>query len=290
MAADFGLERRRGSWHYRADMYAHAVITGASSGFGAAFARRLAEQSAHLVLVARRADRLQELAEELRKARPALQVTVCPCDLSDEAARAELAQYLTALPAGSLLLVNNAGMGDYGELLTAEPARVRMQLQLNMAAPVELAHAVLPRLTEQGGGIINLASLAADLFIPDFALYAASKAFVASFSEALRLELRQAGVPVLAVCPGPVHTEFGEVARRHGCSNGYSSFKKWFYTSVDTVVDGSLAALVRGKARYYPSLKIRFAAAVVRCLPLCLLRAVMGCRPRRISKLNPPAA
>lgn len=271
-------------------MYDHAVITGASSGFGRTFARRLAEQSAHLVLVARRAERLQELAAELQATRPALRVTVCPCDLADEAARTALARQLVALPQGSLLLVNNAGMGDYGELLTADPARVRMQLQLNMAAPAELAHAVLPRLAEQGGGIINLASLAADLFIPDFALYAASKAFVASFSEALRLELRQAGVPVLAVCPGPVHTEFGEVARRNGCSNGYSSFKKWFYTSVDTVVDGSLAALARGCARYYPSFKIRLAGALVRNLPLWVLRAVMGRRPRRVSKLTPPAA
>lgn len=271
-------------------MYAHAVITGASSGFGAAFARRLAGLSAHLVLVARRAERLNALAEELKTAHPALQVTVHPCDLADEAARAELAQALVALPAGPLLLVNNAGMGDYGELLTADPARVRMQLQLNMLAPVALAHAVLPRLAEQGGGIINLASLAADLFIPDFALYAASKSFVASFSEALRLELRHAGVPVLAVCPGPVHTEFGEVARRSGCSNGYSSFKKWFYTSVDTVVDGSLAALARGKARYYPSFKIRLVGALVRNLPLCVLRAVMGRRPRRVRQLNSPAA
>lgn len=271
-------------------MYAHAVITGASSGFGKAFARRLAGQSAHVVLVARRAERLHALAAELQAEHPALRVTVCPCDLADEPARAALCRQLAALPAGSLLLVNNAGMGDYGEVATADPARVRMQVQLNVAAVADLARAVLPRLKEQGGGMVNLASLAADLFIPDFALYAASKAFVASFSEALRLELRGSGVPVLAVCPGPVHTEFGDVARRSGCSNGYSSFKKWFYTPVDTVVDGSLAALARGRARYYPSLKIRLVAAVLRNLPLALLRAVMSRRPRRVTHLTPPQA
>lgn len=267
-------------------MYSHAVITGASSGFGAAFARRLAATCPHLVLVARRGELLEELAAELRAAHPALQVTVRPCDLADEAARAALCGELVALPQGSLLLVNNAGLGDYGELATAARERVRTLLQVNVMAVAELAHAVLPRLKEQGGGIINLASLAADVFIPDFALYAASKSFVASFSEALRLELRGTGVPVVAVCPGPVHTGFGDVARREGHSNGYSSFKKWFYTPVSVVVDGSLSALARNRARYYPSLKIRLTALLLRNLPLSLVRLVMGHRPRRVKKLS----
>ncbi|MEE1265644.1 MAG: SDR family NAD(P)-dependent oxidoreductase, partial [Akkermansia sp.] len=136
---------------------------------------------------------------------------------------------------------------------------------------------------EQGGGIINIASLAADLFIPDFAIYAASKAFVASFTEAIRLEVRKAGVPVLAVCPGPVHTGFGDVARRSGCTNGYSSFKKWVYTSIPTVVNGSLDALRRNQARYYPSRRIRLIGWLLRNTPLWLMRGIMGLRPRKVA-------
>lgn len=273
--------------------YAHGVITGASSGFGAAFAHRLAGRCAHLVLVARRAELLESLAAELRAAHEGLSVTVRPCDLSQEAERAALGAELAALPAGRLLLVNNAGLGDYGSFATSAPERNRLLLQVNIMAVTELARAVVPRLEEQGGAIVNLASLAADVFIPDFALYAASKAYVASFSEALRLELRGAGVPVLAVCPGPVHTGFGDVARRSGCTNGYSSFKKWFYTPIDTVVDGALAALDRGQARYYPSKRIRLVGFIARNVPLALLRAVMGRRPRKVSPLpssDSPAA
>lgn len=270
--------------------YAHGVITGASSGFGEAFAHRLAGRCAHLVLVARRAELLESLAAKLRAAHEGLSVTVRPCDLADEAARAELGAELAALPAGRMLLVNNAGLGDYGSFATSAPERNRLLLQVNVMAVTELARAVVPRLEAQGGAIINLASLAADVFIPDFALYAASKAYVASFSEALRLELRGAGVPVLAVCPGPVHTGFGDVARRNGCTNGYSSFKKWFYTPIDTVVDGALAALDRGAARYYPSKRIRLVGLIARNAPLALLRAVMGRRPRKVAPLPPSDA
>ncbi len=266
--------------------YAHAVITGASSGFGEAFARRLSGVCAHLVLVARRGEILQGLAEELSASHPDLQVTVIPCDLSDEAARSSLMHELIALPEGRLLLVNNAGLGDYGEYAASKPERNRCMLQVNVVAVAELTRALLPRMQKQGGGIINIASLAADLFIPDFAIYAASKAFVASFSEAIRLELRADGVPVVAVCPGPVHTGFGDVARRHGCTNGYSPFKKWFYTPIPTVVNGAVSALERCKARYYPSLRIRLAGLLVRNLPLWVLRLVMGRRPRQVSPLD----
>lgn len=266
--------------------YTHVVITGASSGFGAAFARRLAGECAHMVLIARRGEVLQKIADELKSDTPGLEVTVRSCDLSDATARAELCTELVNLSEGKLLLVNNAGLGDYGEYALSAPERNHRMLQVNVVTVAELTRALLPRMKGQGGGIINIASLAADVFIPDFAVYAASKAFVASFSEAVRLELLGAGVPVVAVCPGPVHTEFGEVARRHGCSNGYSPFKKWFYTPIPTVVNGAVKALECGKARYYPSLRIRLAGLLVRNLPLWVLRTVMGRRPRKVSSID----
>jgi short-subunit dehydrogenase len=163
-------------------MYGHVIITGASSGFGIAFARRLVGECAHMVLVARRKDVLMELADELRAANSSLNVTVHACDLASPGARAQLVEYLTELPEGKTLLINNAGLGDYGEYVTSTPERNNQMLQVNVLAVAELTRAVLPRLVKQGGGIINIASLAADLFIPDFAIYAASKAFVASFT------------------------------------------------------------------------------------------------------------
>ncbi len=267
-------------------MYGHVIITGASSGFGMAFARRLVGECAHMMLVARREEVLSELADELRAANSSLQVTVHACDLASQHARERLIQSIESLPAGKTLLINNAGLGDYGEYLSSAPKRNHQMLHVNVLAVAELTRAVLPRLVEHGGGIINIASLAADLFIPDFAIYAASKAFVASFSEAVRLELRKTGVPVLAVCPGPVHTGFGDVARRSGCTNGYSSFKKWVYTSIPTVVNGALDALHHNKARYYPSTRIRLIAWFLRNMPLGLMRWVMGMRPRKVSPLK----
>lgn len=267
-------------------MYGHVIITGASSGFGMAFARRLVGECAHMVLIARRKDILTELADELRAADSGLNVTICACDLASQEARRELVATIEGLPEGKTLLINNAGLGDYGEYATSTVERNNEMLQVNVLAVAELTRAVLPRMIQQGGGIINIASLAADLFIPDFAIYAASKAFVASFTEAVRLEVRKAGIPVVAVCPGPVHTGFGNVARRDGCTNGYSSFKKWVYTSVPTVVNGALAALAENKPRFYPSRRIRFIAWLLRNTPLGLLRLVMGLRPRKVERIR----
>lgn len=239
-----------------------------------------------MVLVARRRDVLMELSDELRAANPSLKISVLGCDLASEPARAQLVQRLQELPPGKTLLINNAGLGDYGEFKSSTPERNHQMLHVNVLAVTELTRAMLPRMVEQGGGIINIASLAADLFIPDFAIYAASKAFVASFSEAIRLEVRKAGVPVVAVCPGPVHTGFGDVARRSGCTNGYSSFKKWVYTSVPTVVNGALEALAHNKPRFYPSRRIRLIGWLLRNTPLGLMRLVMGLRPRKVEAIQ----
>ncbi len=267
-------------------LYQQVIVTGASSGLGAAFARRLAGECERLVLIARREGVLQALADELRGQHPSLEVQVEPCHLDEPAARAALMERLLKLPPSRTLLINNAGLGDYGEILTSEESRNRQMMQVNMEALVELSRALLPRLTTQGGAIVNMASLAAELPIPDFAVYAASKAFVASFSEALRLELRSYGVPVLAVCPGPVHTGFGEASRRSGCSGDGSPFKKWFYTPVGTVVEASLKALKHDRPRCYPSLRVTLSAGIIRLLPLFLLRRVMSLRPRRTHSLS----
>lgn len=264
--------------------YARIIITGASSGLGEAYSEALARDEAEVILIARRQDRLEQLAERLRASHPSVVPRVLPCDLADPAARAQLTATLAALPPAPTLLINNAGLGDYGDLSSADPQKLNRMMQVNMLAVVELTRALLPCLQQCGGGIIHISSLAADLFIPDFALYAASKSFVASFSEALRLELKQHGIPVLAVCPGPVHTEFGSVARRPGHDKGDIPLKSYLYTPIRTVVQQSLRALAAGKARCYPSTKIALAGYLLRLMPLWLLRLILSTRPRRIKR------
>jgi len=263
--------------------FKRVIITGASSGFGAAYARRLAAASTSIVLIARREEKLRELQQELSAAHPQLQVQICPCDLSQAAEREILiADLLKHTGTGAILLINNAGLGDYGDFSESEYERTRQMMEVNMIALTQLSHALIPQLKVQGGAIINIASLAADSFIPDFAVYAATKAYVAYLSEALHIELRQDGIPVLAVCPGPVHTGFGIVARREGFTGNMLPLKLCFDTSVKTVIDGSLKALSAGKSRYYPSLKVRAMALLVRNTPLCLLRCILSFRPRRV--------
>lgn len=272
--------------------YERIIITGASSGLGAAFARALAQAVAapcEMLLVARRQERMQELAHELQAQRPGSVVRVMACDLADPAARGELAEQLAALPARRCLLINNAGLGDYGEFATSEPRKNTQLMQVNMLAAVELTRALLPGLLASGGDIVNTASLAADVALPDFALYAASKAFMTSFSEGLRLELRRHGIRVLAVCPGPVHTEFGSVAQRPGHDRGDMPLKQCFYTPAEAVVQAALRALKAGKARCYPGAKIWLSSCLLRLLPLWVHRMIMSARPRKTKQLDHPA-
>lgn len=266
--------------------YERIMITGASSGLGEAFARTLAgSKPREMVLIARRRERLEALVGELRTLHPELVVQVAPCDLASPAARAELTEQWSALPPARTLLINNAGLGDYGDFASSDPTKTNSLLQVNMLAVVELTRALLPQMLRCGGSIINIASLAADLPLPDFALYAASKSFVASFSEGLRLELRGSGVRVLAVCPGPVHTEFGSVAQRPGLSKGSIPLKKFFYTSIPQVVQSTLRALAAGRARCYPGGKIWLSGCLLRLMPLWLLRRILSTRPRRVAPI-----
>ena len=269
--------------------YSTVVITGASSGFGKAFAYRVAEsrsrqacaQELRFVLIARSEDKLKALADDLT-GKYGCDVVVLPCDLADGAARASMLQTVSALRSDWMMLMNNAGLGDYGEFCTSEPERNHRMIEVNMTALVETTRAMLPAmLAARNAYIVNVASLAGDLAIPDFAMYAASKAFVTSFSEALRIELAKTQVHVTAVCPGPSHTGFGDVARRTGKSKKEVPFRKWFYTSVECVVDSAYRAVLVNKARCYPSLKIRLVGLFVRNAPLWLLRLIMGSRPRK---------
>ena len=262
-----------------------ALITGASSGLGAEFVRQLAPKVRRLHLVARREDRLLLLRAESMAACPNLEsVEIHAVDLGDEEARARL---LDAVGGTVDLLINNAGMGDYGAFDDSDWPKVRAMMELNMTALVHLSHGVLAGMkARKKGGIVNISSLASMLFIPDFAVYAATKAFVTQFSEALRLEARGDGVAVVAVCPGPVPTEFGQQARRAGEKRTEIPSYGFFYATPQQVVAEALEALERGRALVFPSLKVRLAAWLLRSMPRLALRAILAGRPRKSTKVS----
>lgn len=261
--------------------YETVLITGASAGLGEEFAMQLAGSTAHIILTARRVDRLREVAQRIEYGCPGIQVSVIAADLAKESDRNQLVAELSYAGIVPDLLVNNAGLGDYGDFATAEWSRLKAMLRVNIEALTHLTHCLLPGMIARGSGaILNVSSLASLLPIPDFAVYAATKAYVTSFSEALRIELREHGIRVLALCPGPVHTEFGNFARR---SDGGREMpgREFFYVPKEQVVAEGLAALELGSARVFPAWKTAWAAAAISVLPMVLLRLALSRRPRK---------
>ena len=188
------------------------IVTGASSGIGAELARRLAAHGHDLVLVARRADRLEELAEELR-GEHGREILVHAADLTSAAAREGLLGFVADAGRTISGLCNNAGFGLAGRAWERDLEQSHEMVELNVVALHDLTLLVVPELVRAGtGAVLNVASVAAYQPLPGMAAYAATKAFVAAFSEALHAELSGTGVSVTTLYPGPVPTEFGENA------------------------------------------------------------------------------
>ncbi len=265
--------------------YQRVIITGASSGFGMEFARRAGASCSQMILVARRVELLEDLKRELQAAFEKIEVECICCDLADESARNSLIEKLSAPCSGNTLLINNAGLGDYGEFAHSDAQRNKQMMMVNMVALTDITHALLPQMEKEGGAIINISSLASEFFLPDFAVYAATKAYVSAFSEALRLECRDKNIPILTVCPGPVHTGFGETARRDGYTGNTVPGKDYLSTSIAVVVNGSLRALQCNKARYFPSIKVKLFALLMHFTPRWVQRLILTMRPRRVSQL-----
>jgi short-subunit dehydrogenase len=246
-----------------------AVITGASAGIGRELARQLASRAKLLVLVARRRDRLEELRSELLAKNQALRVEIREVDLSNLDQTMELAGWLAKEPID--FLVNNAGLGDHGSFATADPSRVNEQVQVNVLALTALTRAVLSRMIAQKrGAILNVSSSAGFLPIPEIAVYAATKAYVTSFSEAIRAETREHGISVTALCPGPVQTEFAEVADRE--KGGRKPRKSFVHVTVEKVARAGLDAIEHDKALVIPGFAIKLVMTITRVLPLPVLR------------------
>ncbi|WP_018973847.1 SDR family NAD(P)-dependent oxidoreductase [Rudaea cellulosilytica] len=242
-----------------------ALVTGASAGIGAEFARQLAASGHALVLTARRADRLAALAEEL-KAAHGVQVDCIAADLADPHTPAALCDELARRGLAIDVLINNAGYGVPGSLLS-QPWQVHADfIQVLMTAPVELAWRLLPGMRERGyGRIVNVASLAGHVPAPaGHTLYAASKAYLIKFSQALALENRARGVHVCALCPGFTYSEFHDVT---GSRALVSQMPKWLWMQADRVVREGLAAVERGDAVYIPGRVNRTIKGLIKLLP-----------------------
>jgi short-subunit dehydrogenase len=218
-----------------------ALVTGASAGIGAEFARQLAARGMHLVLVARRLDMLDELAAELHS-KHATRCEVVACDLSQPGEVANLVAELKRRGVTVELLVNNAGFGIVSEVDDADVDRMLEMIRLNVAAVTELTYRLLPEMLQQRhGAIVNLSSLSGFQPVAYMAVYAATKAFVLHFSEALAEEVRSRGVTILAVCPGVTKTGFFDIAGAPGWLQKHRSH------SAERVVRTALTALGRRK-------------------------------------------
>ncbi len=249
----------------------NALITGASAGIGREFARQLATRARTLVLVARREQRLNELRDELRNRNPQLDVRVRVVDLCDKSQLDDLIAWLDQTKIDIDFLINNAGLGDYGSFATSDPQRDDRILEVNIVAPTLLTRRLLPQMiARKRGAILNVSSSAGFLPIPGMAVYAASKAYTNSFSEALRAELRGTGLNVTALCPGPVHTEFGDVAKRPG--GRPERGPEFVYVSVEKTARDALAAVEADRPLITPGLAMKLGMFLVRITPMSILR------------------
>ncbi len=254
------------------NQYRTALITGASSGIGEAFAEAFAKQGLDLILVARSKDKLDAIAARLKQSYGGVRVEVISTDLSQPQPGAALAKKVKALGLDVDVLVNNAGFGLSATFHENDAARQQEMIALNVSAVVDLAQAFIPAMLAHGAGaVINIASLAGFQPTPFMAVYGASKAFVLSFSEGLWAEYRGKGIAVLAVCPGPVDTGFFEAT---GDPTLRKAIPGGTMLSAEQVVAESLRALRQGRSFVVPGALMKVASYLPRLLPRNLVTRV----------------
>ena len=245
------------------DHHTTVVITGASSGIGSELARGLARRGFSLLLVARRRERLDDLANEVGQEN-SVAVEVMPLDLSGSESRKKLADRLRNEPIAGLC--NSAGFGTSGLFYTLPLERESEQVTLNALALMELTHAALPGMVERGAGaVLNIASIAGFQPIPYMAVYSASKAFVQTFSEAVHEELHGSGVSVTALCPGPVPTEWAEIANAERFSIPAAQ------VSPRDVAEAAIGGMLAGRRSVVPGMVPKAVSASGRFAPRSLL-------------------
>lgn len=243
-------------------------MTGASSGIGADMARELAARGHDLALVARREDRMRELAEELAE-RHAVRAETFGCDVAEPEGRARLIGEVAERGLTVEILINNAGFGSGGAFHALDGEGETGMVRTNVEAVVALTSAWLPGMVERRrGAVLNLASLIAFQPVPFQATYGASKAFVLSFTQAVHEEVRGTGVTITALCPGPVRTEFGESGGFGGADDRIPSF---MWLDSETVARAGIEGLEKGDRVVVPGVVNRLGALSGHYMPRALL-------------------
>ena len=254
----------------------YALVTGASYGIGEEFARQLAARGWSLILVARSQDRLEALRSDLMFRHMGIDILAIALDLTSPGAPAELFQRTQASNLEVNLLINNAGFGAFGEFASLNRTRQRAMIDLNIAALVELTHLYMqPMIQHRRGGVINIASVAGFVPLPYCAVYAATKAFVISYSQSIYEEARQHGVHVLVVNPGSTETNFFQVA-----GEGPFNTPKRRQTSAQVVAE-SLRAFDRRRGLVTTGAPNRLLVRIMALLPRKWITVVVGREMRR---------
>jgi uncharacterized protein len=253
--------------------FSHALVTGASSGIGESISHKLGKAGVGMVLVARREDRLQAIAAKY----PNVEVLVA--DLTTEAGvNAVLDRLRDADRPVIDLVVNNAGFGTSGPFTAADPDRLSREISLNINALTRISHEAVRQMQPRGRGyLLNVSSIASFQPGPDLAVYAATKAFVTSLTEALHEELRGSGIRVTALCPGLTHTEFQSISNTSGLE---SKFPEFAWMSADDVARDGLRAVADGKAICVPGLVNKSLATISTFTPRGLARRIAGLATR----------
>ena len=247
----------------------NVLITGASSGIGRELACQLATLARSLVLVARRTDRLEQLKDELQTQNPELQVSVQGCDLADTAATERMLEAAEEDVGQIDVLINNAGFGDVGLFEFSSWSKLQQMIRVNIMALTHLTHRLLGPMLERGkGGILNVSSGFGLTYMPSTAAYAGTKHYVTCFSEVLRMECRGTGVVVSQLCPGPVTTEFLDVA---GNPTGHD-VPGIMEISAAHCARAAIAGFLRGKALIVPGLVFWLLLWMGRLSPRFVLR------------------
>jgi uncharacterized protein len=242
------------------------IVTGASSGIGEEIAREFARRGYRLVLVARRADRLTALAEELGG-----KAHVLPADLSSRDERAALPDQVAALGVVPDILVNNAGMSNLGPVAQSDVEAELRLIEVDVSAVVDLCSRFVPGMVARGrGAVLNVASVGAFGPVPGQATYGAAKGFVLSYTDAMREELRGTGVTAATLCPGPVRTGFGE-GMGIPDEEAEKSLPKFLWEEPDAVAKTAVDGLASGKRVIVPGVANRIAAVINHHLPRRLL-------------------
>jgi len=255
-----------------------ALVTGASAGIGVALARELAQQGAKLILTARRKDRLEALAAELTA--QGTEVRIVVADLTDPSGPQAIFDATEGSGLVVDVLINNAGLGQYGNFITSNLDQELAQIRVNCEAMVHLSRLFVPRMVERRRGwVLVVASGASFQPVPFLSTYAATKAFDRFFALGLAEEVAPSGVKVTALCPGPTESEFFEVA-------GATKFRGRSTLPAEVVARRGIAALAKGKRTIIPYLAGKASALLVRFLPVGLITAIVA----KVARPKTPAA